>query len=92
MMKSAYERAMERMEAESGPAKKLSDGEKERIAEIDKRHNANIAELKLAYDAKLASAPYDEAQALQQELTSELATLEQKYEEAKDDIWGSTGE
>ena len=89
MMKSAYERAMERMEAEAGPTKKLSDDEKERIAEIDNRHNATIAELKLAYDTKLASAPYEEAETLQKELTSELAALEQKREEAKGAIWNN---
>ena len=91
-MKSAYDKAMERMEAESGPAKKLSDEDKERIAEIDQRIDAKIAELKLACDTKLATAPYEEAQTLQTELASEIAAAEQQREDEKGTIWNSAEE
>lgn len=91
-MKSAYEKAMERMEAESGPTKKLSDEDKEHIADIDKRIDAKIAELKLACDAKLATTPYEEVQALQTELASEIAAAEKQREDEKSTIWDSAEE
>ena len=53
-------------------------------AELEKINadvQAKIAELKLACDAKLGTAPYEEAQTLQTELASEIATAEQQREE-----------
>ena len=91
-MKSAYEKAMERMEAEAGPVKKLSDVAKQHIAEIDKRIDAKIAELKLACEAKLTTASYEEAQTLQKELATEIAASEQQREEEKATIWSSAEE
>ena len=92
-MKSAYERAMERMEAESGPVKKLSEDGKQRIAEIDKRLDAKIAELKLACEAKLPTASsHEEAQTLQKELATDIAASEQQREEEKATVWNSAEE
>ena len=90
-MKSAYERAMEKLEAEAGPSKKLSDDEKALLAEIDMQLDAKIAELKLAYDAKLTAVAYDEAQTLQKELADEIASLNRQHEEEKNTIWNSDG-
>ena len=86
-MKSAYEIAMEKLNAVSGPVKTLSDEQKEQVAEIDKRYDAKIAETKLTYDDKLAAAPQDEYQNVQDELTSELARLEEKRETEKENAW-----
>ena len=86
-MKSAYEIAMEKLNAVSGPVKTLSDEQKEQVAEIDKRYDARIAETKLAYDDKLAAAPQDEYQNVQDELSSELARLEEKRETEKENAW-----
>ncbi len=86
-MKSAYEIAMEKMNAESGPVKTLSDDQKERVAEIDKSCDAKIAETKLAYDEKLATAAPENVQDLQQELSFELVRLDEKRETEKERIW-----
>lgn len=86
-MKSAYEIAMEKLNAVSGPVKTLSDEQKEQVAEIDKRYDAKIAETKLTYDDKLAAAPQDEYQNVQDELTSELARFEEKRETEKENAW-----
>ena len=86
-MKSAYEIAMEKLNAASGPLRALSDEQKERVAEIDKSYDAKIAETKLTYDEKLATAPPEDAKDLQQELTSELARWEEKRETEKESIW-----
>ena len=86
-MKSAYEIAMEKLNAVSGPVKTLSDEQKEQVAEIDKRYDAKIAETKLTYDDKLAAAPQDEYQNVQDELSSELARLEEKRETEKENAW-----
>ena len=81
---------MERLEAEAGPSRKLSDEEKQRIAEIDRRIDAKIAELKLSCDAKLSKAGYEEAETLQKELTVEIAALKQKCEDEKEKVWNGT--
>ena len=47
-MKSAYEKAMERLEAERGAVRKLSDEQKVRIAEIDRKFDALVAEKTLS--------------------------------------------
>ncbi len=86
-MKSAYEIAMEKLNAASGPVKTLSDEQKERVAEIDKSYDAKIAETKLTYDEKLATAPPEKVQDLQQELSSELARWEEKREAEKESFW-----
>ena len=86
-MKSAYEIAMEKMNAASGPVKTLSDEQKERVAGIDKTYDAKIAETRLTFDDKLAAAPPEEQPDTQQQLASELARLEEKREKEKEDVW-----
>jgi hypothetical protein len=86
-MKSAYELAMERMKAASGPQKKLSDAQKKRIAEIEKTYAARIAETKLGAEAKIAGAPYDQREELQKELVADVARLEEKLAAEKDAVW-----
>lgn len=85
-MKSAYEKAMERLAKES-PTRTLSDGEKTEIAELDKKMDARVAETKLSFDAKLAAANPMEAEALHQDLVAEVARIEEKREAEKDAIW-----
>lgn len=91
-MKSAYEIAMARLEAESGPSKKLTDGQKARIADIDSKYDAMIAEAKLGHDAKLVTADPAEREAFQAELSSAIVSLEEKRERDKQEIWNSSGE
>ncbi len=86
-MKSAYEIAMEKLNAASGPLKPLSDEQKERVAEIDNAYDAKIAETKLSFEEKLVSASPDSRQALEEEQTSELARWEEKRAKEKEDVW-----
>ena len=87
-MKSAYEKAMERLEQESGPTKKLSDEQRDALAEIDRKFDAQIAEQKLHYEGKIAAATtadvYDQ---LKIELTTTLQSLEDKREREKQAVW-----
>lgn len=86
-MKSAYEIALARMEAESGPSRKLSEAAKEAIAEIEKKYDAKVAETKLAFENKLTAAPYAERPKIQEELAKELASLEERREMEKNAVW-----
>lgn len=86
-MKSAYELAMERLEESSGPAQKLTDEQRGRIAEIDNVQDAKAAECRVQFDARKAAASPAEWPALQQELADDLARIEEKRERDKDAIW-----
>ena len=86
-MKSAYEIAMEKLNAASGPVRTLSDEQKERVAELDKNYDAKVAETKLSFDEKLATAPPAEQPEIQQQLASEIMRLEEKREKGKEDVW-----
>lgn len=89
-MKSAYELAMERLEKESGPTRKLSNEQKARIAEIEKRFDARIAEQKLSYEDKFRAADsmelYDRLKA---ELADTIASLESQRDREKESIWNA---
>lgn len=85
-MKSAYELAMERLEKESGPSRKLTDEQKAAIAEVDNKYEARIAEKKLEFEQRLAAAP-QEADAIRQEMAQAVQALEEKRDREKDEIW-----
>lgn len=86
-MKSAYELAMERLRAESGPDKALSDEQKARIADIEKKYQAKVAEAKLNYDNRYAkAATVEEAENARAELASELKTLEERRDREKEEV------
>jgi hypothetical protein len=88
-MKSAYEIAMERLEKEHGPARKLTDDQKARIAEIDRRFDAKIAEAKLGFESKLKqAATADDLAKLQGELAESINLLEGQRETEKQAVWG----
>ena len=87
-MKSAYEIAMERMKAEAGETRALSDEEKRQCAEIDSACEAKIAEARLGFDAKLAEAADPGVRSLlQEDMGREIARLEEKRERDKETIW-----
>ena len=89
-MKSAYEIAMARLEKESGPAQKLTNDQKAEIAEIDRRCDAKMAEQKLAFGPKIASAEsLEDLKMLKATLADELATLEAEREKAKGVVWNA---
>ena len=86
-MKSAYELAMERM---GGDEKPLTAEQKERIADVDAKYKAKIAERKIflekAIQDVLAQEKTEEAEELRSQLVQETAKLEAKSEEEKDRI------
>jgi hypothetical protein len=87
-MKSAYELAMERLEKERGPSKKLTDPQKAQIAEIEKKYDAQLAETRLAWENKLQAAQsMDEFQAMKAEMAEELRTIEERRDRDKEAVW-----
>ena len=86
-MKSAYELAMERM---GGDEKPVTAEQKERIADVDAKYKAKIAErrifLEKAIQDVLAQEKTEEAEELRSQLVQETAKLEAKSEEEKDRI------
>ena len=89
-MKSAYEIAMERMNKDSGPTRKLSDEEKAATAEIDAKCDSQKAQTKLAFDEKLPAADAATRPALHQELAADLARIEDRRESEKAAVWGTS--
>lgn len=89
-MKSAYERAMERLEAESGPTKKLTAAQRTRIADIENRYDAKIAEARVSFESKIAANP-KEAAKLREEMSGEIARFESKRDDEKEAVWKNAG-
>ena len=89
-MKTAYELAMERLEKNSGPTRKLSDEQKAQIAEIEKLYEAKIAELKLSFESRMQTAQSrEEWDAMQAELAGKIAALEEQRENEKEKVWNA---
>jgi len=88
-MKSAYELAMERLEA-SDPAPKLSDEQKEEIAAIDKKFQGKIAEKEVFLGGLIEKAQREgslgEIPELQDQLSRERSRLEREMEEEKEAV------
>jgi hypothetical protein len=80
---------MERMEAKSGPSRKLSGEEKARIADIDTLYDSKVAEATLGYESRIAATTPEEAGELKAELAAELASIEERRERDKQEIWDS---
>ena len=90
-MKSAYELAMERMGGDND--KPLNDEQKEKIAEIDTKYKAKIAERKIflekSVDDAVAKSDQAEAEEARKILAQEISSLEEKAESEKDKIRNS---
>jgi hypothetical protein len=86
-MKSAYEIAMERLRAESGPERKLTDAQRKRIAEIENKFSAKIAETNLNFDRRIAAAKSTEREAIQKQRVDELAGVQSRREAEKEAVW-----
>ena len=91
-MKSSYELAMERM-AGGGDDKPLSNDQKQRIAEVDRKFKAKIAERRIFLDQALADAlgaeNHEEAEKVRLQIADETAGLEDKAEAEKEKIRNS---
>lgn len=85
MLKSAYELAMERTGG-AGPA--LSDEQKTKLAAIDARYKALIAEKEILFAERIHAArlsgDFGAADALAEELAAERAQLEERRNRDKD--------
>jgi hypothetical protein len=87
-MKSSYELAMERMGG--GDDKPLTDEQKVKIAEINYKYKAKIAERKIFLEKSLSDAQAqgneEEIELVRRQLNDEVADLEAKSEAEKDKI------
>ena len=88
-MKSAYELAMERLEAAS-PGVELTPEQKTRIAELESKCKADIAAKELLLRGEMAKAQAsgqsDELAKLQRQLSDEIRRLEEKRDREKEAV------
>lgn len=90
MVKSAYEIALERLEKEHGPVQTLSDDQRRKIAEIDKRYDSQIAEERLKLDGRLSQATSaEEVEQIRAESAENITSLEAKREKEKEAVWNA---
>jgi hypothetical protein len=87
-MKSAYELAMERLQAsDPDAAKPLTPEQKATLAGIERLYQGKVAEreifLKQQLDAMLAASKWDEAEKIKKQLASEKARLAEEKEDEK---------
>jgi hypothetical protein len=96
-MKSAYELAMERLKvADPTVSKPLTVAQRERLADIDVRYKAKIAErdifLRKALDEAQAKDATEEIEQIRKQMLNERARLEEERDTAKDKIRAESAE
>ena len=88
-MKSAYELAMERLN-KSSPTVKLTDAQKKKLAELDSRYAAKIAEREIALKDEMnkvvETGDFDKIDQLQQQLVAEKKKLQAELEDKRNEI------
>lgn len=88
-MKSAYELAMERLEAKD-PGVLLTDEQKERIAAIEAKCKADIAAKELLLQGEIAKAvaagSTDEIAQIRRQLADEIRRFEEKRDRDKEAV------
>ncbi len=88
-MKSAYELAMERLN-KTAPAAKVTDQQKKKLAELDSKFSAKIAEREIFVKGELAKASekgdYEEMEKIEKQLVSDRKSLQTELEEKKEKI------
>ncbi len=86
-MKSAYEIAMSRLDAEA-PVAKLTEAQRTEIAEIESLYRSKIAERRVFLEGELTKSSGNpaESEMIQKQLTSEVARLEEESESKKDKV------
>ena len=95
-MKSAYELAMERLQsADPETSTPLSAEQKNRLADLEARYKAKIAEreifLKKALDETLEKGEAEEAEKIRKLMSNERARLEEEKEAEKDKVRAGRG-
>ena len=88
-MKTAFELAMERL-SKNDPTVKLTDEQKQKLAELDSLYAAKIAERELLLNSELAKAEAtDDTEAmeqLQKQLASDRKSLQAEKEEKEEAV------
>ena len=86
-MKSAYELAMERLQKAS-PSLSLSEEQKNKLAEIDSKCRAKIAEkeLFLRDQIRKTAGKVDDVDSLEKQLASHIRRLREECEAAKEKL------
>ena len=88
-MKSAYELAMERLNKKS-PTVKLTDAQKKRLAELDAKYQAKIAEREIGLKDEIAQAhgkgDWEGAEKLEKQLVHERKKIQAELEEKKEQM------
>jgi len=88
-MKSAYEIAMGRLEAQA-PSIQLTEEQKDRIARVESKCKADIASRELLLQGEMEKArsagDADQVAQLQRQFADEVRRLEEKREKEKDGV------
>ena len=88
-MKSAYELAMERLQKAS-PSLSLTEEQKKKLAEIDSKYRAKVAEKELFLRDQIRKAQtegkLDDIDSLEKQLASEVRRLQEECEAAKEKL------
>jgi len=92
-MKTAYELAMERLN-KSAPVTKTSAAQKKKLAGLDSKYAAKIAEREIALNDEVvraaAAGEFEKMEQFQQQLVNERKTIQAELEEKKDQIRGGS--
>lgn len=90
MMKSSYELAMERLAAKDGAEKPLTEEKKKKLAEIDEKYRAKIAEREIFLNQKLVQAQsagqFRDADDIRKQLANERSRLEDERDAQKEKV------
>ena len=93
-MKSAYELAMERLQ-KGAPSVSLTEDQKKQLAEIDSTFRAKIAEREVFLKGEIAklqaAGGFEEVEALQKQLASEVRRLHDDWDSKKEKLRSSFG-
>jgi len=93
-MKSAYELAMERLQ-KGAPSVSLTEDQKKQLADVDSTFRAKIAEREVFLKGEIAKAQasgrFEELEALQKQLGSEVRRLQEDWESKKEKLRASFG-
>ncbi len=88
-MKTAYELAMERLN-KSAPSVRLTDEQKQALADLDSRYRARVAEREIALQSEIRQAwergDAEAAERFEQQLAAERRNLQSELEEKKEAI------
>src|SRR5215510_6061769 len=89
VMKTAYELAMERLN-KSAPAVKLTDDQKRKLAELDAKYTAKVAEREIFLKEELTKATakgdVEAMEQIERQIVSEKKSLAAELEEKKEAI------